>query len=83
MQHLRDLAHHLSAAADRVDRPQDSAAAETQLWDFLLQLQRTTPRVGLNAKTASFVDHLVSITGRYGSGLFHCFDDPSLPATTN
>jgi hypothetical protein len=53
------------------------------LWDWLTDLQRTTPRLGLNAKTASFVAHLVGMAGRYGVHLFHCFDDPDLPATTN
>jgi hypothetical protein len=83
VQHLREVAHHISPAPDRQDRPQDAASAETQFWDFLCLLQRTTPRLGLNAKTASFVDHLVAIAGRYGTHLFHCFDDPDLPATTN
>jgi hypothetical protein len=39
--------------------------------------------VGLSAPTAVFVDHLVALTGRWGSHLFTCFDDPHLPATTN
>ena len=54
-----------------------------QFWDFLTSLQHTTPRVGLNAPTAAFVDHLVAMSGRWGSHLFNCFDDPDLPATTN
>jgi hypothetical protein len=83
VQHLRDVAHHISPAKDRQDRPKDAASAETQFWDFLCLLQRQTPRLGLNARTASFVDHLVAIAGRYGPYLFHCFDDPALPATTN
>lgn len=83
VEHLREVARQLSPAPDRLDRPQDAAAAETQFWDFLSGLQRTTPRAGLNAKTASFIDHLVAIAGRYGPHLFHCFDDPELPATTN
>ena len=83
MEHLREVARHLSTAADRLDRPQDAAAAETQFWDFLSRLQRATPRAGLNAKTASFIDHLVAIAGRYGPHLFYCFDDPLLPTTTN
>ena len=80
---LREVARQLSTDPDRPDRPQDAAAAKSQFWDFLGGLQRTTPRAGLNAKTASFIDHLVAIAGRYGTHLFHCFDDPELPATTN
>lgn len=53
------------------------------MWDYLTELQRTTPRAGLNAQTAAFVDHVVVMVGRYGPHLFHCFDDPDLPATTN
>ena len=80
---LRDVAHHLSPDPQRTDRPDNAAEAETQFWDFLTSLQHTTPRVGLNAPTAAFVDHLVAMSGRWGSHLFNCFDDPDLPATTN
>ncbi len=80
---LRHLAHALSTAADRQDRPKDAAEAETQLWDVLTKLQRETPRRGMSAKTAQFLDQVVATTGRYGPHLFPCFDDPRLPATTN
>ena len=83
VQILRDLAHHLSTDPARPDRPPHSAEAETQFWDFLTDLQRRTPRVGLSAPTAAFIDHLVALSGRWGAHLFTCFDDPNLPPTTN
>jgi hypothetical protein len=83
VQILRDVAHHLAPDPERKDRPHNAAEAETQFWDFLTCLLRTTPRVGLSAPTAAFVDHLVALSGRWGPHLFTCFDDPNLPATTN
>jgi hypothetical protein len=80
---LRDVARHLATDPERTDRPQNAAEAETQFWDFLTSLQRTTPRVGLSAPTAAFIDHLVALSGRWGPHLFTCFDDPNLPPTTN
>jgi hypothetical protein len=80
---LREVAHHLSPAPERADRPANAAEAETQMWDFLGDLQRRTPRTGLSAPTAAFVDHIVGMFGRYGEHLFVCFDDDRIPATTN
>jgi hypothetical protein len=42
-----------------------------------------TPRAGLAAPTAAFVDDLIARTRRYGPHLFVCFDDARIPATTN
>lgn len=53
------------------------------MWDYLTKLQRDTPRRGLSAKLAAFVDDLVERVGRYGPHLYPCFDDPRIPATTN
>jgi hypothetical protein len=53
------------------------------MWDYLGELQRPTPPVGLSAKTAEFVEHLVQIVGRYGEHLYKCFDDERIPASTN
>jgi hypothetical protein len=80
---LRDVARRLSPDPERTDRPGNAAEAETQFWDYLTSLQRTTPRVGLSAPTAALVDHLVALSGRWGSHLFTCFDDPDLPPPTN
>jgi len=80
---LHQVAHHLSPKPDRQDRPANAAEAETQMWDYLTKLQRETPRSGLSARLARFVDSLVQRVGRYGAHLYHCFDDPRIPATTN
>jgi hypothetical protein len=80
---LRQVAHRLSSKPDRPDRPTNAAEAETQMWDYLTQLQRETPRIGLSAKLARFVEDLVQRVGRYGAHLYYCFDDARIPATTN
>ena len=80
---LREVAHQLSLAPERADRPANAAEAETQVWDYLGDLQRATPRTGLSIPTAEFVDHIVGMFGRYGERLFVCFDHDKIPATTN
>jgi hypothetical protein len=80
---LREVAHQLSAAPERADRPAHATEAETQTWDFLGDLRRRTPRCGLSAPTAEFIDHIVGMFGRYGEHLFVCFDHPCIPATNN
>jgi hypothetical protein len=80
---LQQVAHHLSPDPTRQDRPGNAAEAETQMWDYLGELQRRTPQVGLSAKTAEFVEHLVEIVGRYGEHLYKCFDEERIPASTN
>ena len=80
---LGEVAHQLSSAPDRADRPSNAAEAETRAWDYLGDLQRRTPRTGLSAPSATFVDHIVGMFGRYGEHLFVCFDDSRIPATTN
>ena len=83
VQILHEVAHQLNSQPERVDRPPNAAEAETRAWDYLGELQRQTPRTGLSAPTAEFVDHIVGMFGRYGEHLFVCFDDNRIPATTN
>ena len=42
-----------------------------------------TSRAGLAAAAVEFVDGVISRAARYGDHLFHCFDDPRIPANTN
>src|SRR5207302_6999480 len=64
VQILRDVVHHMSPDPARLDRPCNAAEAETQFWDFLTELQRKTPRVGLSAPSRS-EERRVGKAGRY------------------
>lgn len=50
---------------------------------YLNRLQEDAPRRGLGARTGHFVDHLVDVADRYWSGLFHTYDHPEIPRTSN
>jgi len=39
--------------------------------------------MGLAAATGAFIDSVVARARRYGDHLFHCFDDPRIPSSTN
>lgn len=39
--------------------------------------------MGLGAPIGDFIDHVANVAGRYGRNLFHCFDDPRIPPTSN
>ena len=80
---MRDLAHELSPAADRVDRPKDAHEAQERVRTYLADLAATAPRAGLGAATGQLIDTLVARTERYGAHLFVCFEDGRIPATSN
>lgn len=80
---LRGVAHEISSASDRPDRPTTGDEAHARLLDHLEQLKSVTPRAGLSAATAAFVEHLTNLTARWGRNLFHCFDNPRIPPTSN
>ena len=65
--------------------PAPPAAAQVQrvLRQYLDRLQAGAPRRGRGAATGHFVDHLVNVANRYWDGLFHTYDHPEIPATTN
>ena len=79
---VRDLAHQLSTLPDRPDLPATAAEARER-WDAHLAQLAATPRAGLAAQTGAFVDTLLRRAARYSDHLFHCFDDPRIPASTN
>jgi hypothetical protein len=80
---LRAVAHEISNAPDRDDRPASAAEAKMRFDRFLQDLAMSTPRTGLGVATAAFIDDLVERAARYGDHLFVCFDNPKIPATTN
>lgn len=80
---LRGLAHELSSAPEREDRPRTGEEASARVAAYLDRLSFELARDGAHAPTANFVDGLVVRYDRYKEHLFHCFDDPRIPATTN
>lgn len=79
---LRGLAHELSTAPDREDRPASAAEAKER-WDAHIAGLEAIPRMGLAAATGAFIDSVVTRARRYEDHLFPCFDDPRIPASTN
>ncbi len=87
----------LHAVANRVERhvqivrhvahilDTDSSAAQVKrvLRCYLNRLQKQAPRRGRGAQTGHFTDHIVELADRYWSGLFHAYDHPKIPRTTN
>ena len=63
----------------------DNSAAQVKrvLRRYLNRLQEEAPRRGRGAQTGHFVDHLVALADRYWSGLFHTYDHPEIPRTSN
>lgn len=80
---VHGLAHELSNATDRTNRPPTAADAEARYFAYLNELAETAPRGGLGAATGHFIDHVVTLSTRYGAHLFKCFDEPKIPSTTN
>jgi hypothetical protein len=80
---LRGVAHEISNAPDREDRPASAADALARFDKYLEDLVANTPRLGLAAPTGEFIDDLMARTKRYRDHLFPCFDDARIPATTN
>ena len=80
---LRGLAHELSNDPARADRPKTAQEAQSRFEAHLDELVALTPRAGLAAPTAAFVDDLIERYSRYGPHLFVCFDDDRIPSTSN
>ena len=69
--------------AHRLDTDSASAPVKRVLRTYLNRLQRNAPRRGRGAATGRFVDHVVGVSNRYWPGLFHCYDHPLIPRTSN
>lgn len=50
---------------------------------YLNRLEQQAPRRGRGAHTGHFVDHLVKLAKSYWPGLFHAYDHPQIPRTSN
>ena len=60
-----------------------AAQVKRVLRRYLNRLQAQAPRRGRGAQTGHFVDHLVKLANSYWPGLFHAYDHPEIPRTTN
>lgn len=54
-----------------------------RLFAYLGRLRRNAPQRGRGAYLRRFAENAVAITRRYAFGLFHCYDDPRIPQTSN
>jgi hypothetical protein len=63
--------------------PPDGKTVRRRLFDFLSRQQRQAPKRGRGAYLRRFIEHVRKVTRSYAKGLFHCYDDPRIPQTTN
>ena len=73
---IRHIAHLL-------DSKSEGAQVKRVVRTYLNRLQEQAPRRGRGAVTGHFIDHLVKVSNSYWPGLFHTYDDPRLPRTSN
>lgn len=82
------LQRHLEIVRDlvRLLEPKDSDSAakvKRRVRRYLNRRQEEAPRRGRGAVTGHFVDHVVKKAKSYWPGLFHSYNDPRIPRTTN
>jgi hypothetical protein len=63
--------------------PPDGATVRRRLFAFLSRRRREAPQRGRGAYLRRFVEHVQKVTRSYAKGLFHCYDDPRIPHTSN
>lgn len=69
--------------AGLLDTQSSSAQVKRVVRTYLNHLAEDAPRRGRGAVTGHFIDHIVGVSARYWPGLFHCYDDPRIPRTSN
>lgn len=65
------------------EQPADGKTVRRRLFAFLSRKRREAPQRGRGAYLRRFIEHAQSVTRRYAKGLFHCYDDPRIPQTSN
>jgi hypothetical protein len=63
--------------------PPDGKTVRRQLFQFLSRKRREAPQRGRGAYLRRFIEHVQKVTRSYAKGLFHCYNDPRIPQTTN
>jgi hypothetical protein len=75
-----EIVRHVARLLD-TDRP--GRQVKRVLRAYLNRLEQNAPRRGRGAATGRFIDHLVKKSDSYWPGLFHTYDHPQIPPTTN
>lgn len=75
-----DIIRHVARV---LDRKGPAAQVKRILRTYLNRLEEAAPRRGRGAATGRFIDHLVKKSASYWPGLFHTYDLPLLPPTSN
>lgn len=75
-----EIVRHLARI---LDSNGPAAQVKRVLRRYLNQLEQHAPRRGRGAQTGHFVDHLVRLADSYWPGLFHSYDHPQIPRTSN
>jgi len=65
------------------EAPPDGSTVRRRLFSFLSWKRREAPQRGRGAYIRRFIEHAQKVTRSYAGGLFHCYDDPRIPQTTN
>lgn len=63
--------------------PPDGKTVRRQLFGFLSRKRREAPQRGRGAYLRRFIENVQKVTRSYARGLFHCYDDPRIPKTSN
>lgn len=63
--------------------PKGGGIIKKRLATFLENQALLAPQRGRGAYLRRFIQHAGNVTERYWSGLFHCYDDPRIPQTSN
>lgn len=75
-----EIVRHVTHILD-TDKP--ATQVKRILRTYLNRLERKAPRRGRGAQTGHFVDHVVKLANRYWPGLFHAYNNPLIPRTSN
>ncbi|MGH9669972.1 MAG: hypothetical protein ACRD3A_07680 [Terriglobales bacterium] len=69
--------------ASILDHDRPAAQIKRVLRRYLNRLDEGAPRRGRGAATGHFVDHVRKVADSHWSGLFHSYDHPEIPRTSN
>lgn len=78
----RGILNHVRETLSQQDAV-SGAAVRAEIDEYLAGQLRRLPMRGKRAALRPFVEHLMRKTASYAPGLFHCYDDPRIPRTTN
>lgn len=54
-----------------------------QVGGYLASAIAAAPKRGKGARRRRFLTHVIAVAKRYGEGIYHTYDDPRIPQTTN